>query len=158
MSLYAVSVRMVLDHHCYECGETWSSVTFYPFLEFVPITLFLAIILVFHISMTSAPMTCFIMYSQMIILGCYTAWSGNSHMGDILFIHTGTLRSVSKIILTLYGVLNLDYFQHYVPLFCISSRLQLIHVAFLGYISAFYPMLLIVQCCADLDMYQPSCL
>ena len=39
---------------------------------------------------------------------------------------------------------NLDFFSHFFPLFCISSRLRPIHVFFLGYITAFYPFLLIL--------------
>jgi hypothetical protein len=39
---------------------------------------------------------------------------------------------------------NLDFFHYILPPFCISSRLRPIHVFSLGYISAFYPFLLIL--------------
>ena len=42
-------------------------VPLFLFLEFVPITVFYLIVLVFQISVTSAPMPCFIISSQFII-------------------------------------------------------------------------------------------
>ena len=39
---------------------------------------------------------------------------------------------------------NLDFFHYVLPPFCISSRLRPIHIFSLGYISAFYPFLLIL--------------
>ena len=149
----------VMESHreCYICGETWSAVAFYLCLEFVPITLFFAIILVFHISVTSAPMTCFIMYCQLIIIGCYHTWPDDRHLGHVVFTDTGKLHPVSKICLTLYGVLNLDFFRHYIPLFCISNHLQLIHVAFLGYISALYPMVLVVLTWICINLHARNC-
>ena len=42
-----------------------------------------------------------------------------------------------------YGVFNLDFFHLVLPPFCISSGLKFIHIALFGYISIFYPMLLI---------------
>ena len=78
------------------------------FLEFVLvlITLCFAIILAFCISVTTAPMTltCFITYSQLIILACYHSWPYDSYLDDVVFTDTGTLHSVSKVFLTLYGV------------------------------------------------------
>ena len=46
--------------------------------------------------------------------------------------------------LTLYGILYLDFFQYdRLPPYCVSTKLKPINTAFLGYISAFYPILLI---------------
>ena len=63
----------------------------------------------------------------------------------IKFTDSGTtLRTGTKILLTLYGVVNLDFFHYVLPPFCISSQLRPIHVFSLGYFSAFYPFLLIL--------------
>ena len=91
-------------------------------------------------------MTCFIMYGQLVVLGFYDECGlSESVFSQIKFTDRGnTLRTGTKIILTLYGVFNLDFFNYVLPLFCISSRLRPIHVYFLGYITAFYPFLLII--------------
>ena len=53
-------------YRCANCTDSWYGMPLFLFLEFVPITVFYLIILVFHISITPAPMPCFIMYAQII--------------------------------------------------------------------------------------------
>ena len=49
-----------------------------------------------------------------------------------------------RIILTLYGIFNLDFYRYNVlQPYCLSSKFNFIHTAFFGYIPAFYPILLI---------------
>ena len=50
------------------CADDWYRVLLYQFLEFVPITAFYLVVLTFRIRMTSAPMTCFILYCQLVML------------------------------------------------------------------------------------------
>ena len=106
------------------------------------------LILVLQVKLTSAPMTCLIIYSQLIVMAFYEecgleSINSVSVFSQIKFTDTGeTLRVGTKILLTLYGVFNLDFFHYVLPPFCISSKLRPIHVFFLGYISAFYPFLL----------------
>ena len=128
---------------CYNCSEAWHGMTLYLFLELVPITVFYLFVLTFRVSVTSAPMTCFIMYSQLIIITSSFSWC-EPLLRQVQFTKAGDLKSVSKVIFTLYGVFNLAFFRYIVPPFCISRHLKSIHVAWLGYVSAFYPILLIV--------------
>ena len=137
---------------CYLCKDTWipNGILLYLAINFIPLTLFYLIILVFQVRLTSAPMTCFIMYSQVMIIAFY-AVSGPGHeslesvVSQIKFTDNGkTVRISTKILLTFYGVFNLDFFHYVLPPFCISNKLRPIHVFFLGYISAFYPFLLIL--------------
>ena len=48
-----------------------------------------------------------------------------------------------SIIITFYGFWNLDFFRYVLPPFCVSPKLQRIHIVTLYYISAFYPLCLI---------------
>ena len=133
---------------CHFCQDTWHEIILYLALEFIPITIFYLLILIFQIRLTSAPMTCFIMYSQLIVLGfykdCASQWAP-SFFSEIKYgYYSGTLRMGTKSLLTVYGVFNLDFFHYVFPPFCISSKLRSIHVVFLGYISVFYPFLLIL--------------
>ena len=93
-------------------------------------------------------MTCFIMYSQLIVLAFYEECASKSAptlFSQVKFTDKeGTLRIGTKILLTLYGMFNLDFFRLVLPPFCISSQLRPIHVVSLGYISVFYPFLLIL--------------
>ena len=132
---------------CYLCKETWSDLLLYLSINFIPLTVFYFLILVFQVRMTSAPMTCFIMYSQLIVFAFYEECGVKdqySIINEVKFSNSGTaLGRGTKILLTIYGVFNLDFFHFVLPPFCISSQLRPIHVFSLGYISAFYPFSLI---------------
>ena len=88
------------------------------------------LILVFQVRLTSAPMTCFIMYSQLVVLIFYEVCgvepsTSESVFNQIKFIDNGnTLRIGTKILLTLYGIFNLDFCHYILPPFCISSKLR----------------------------------
>ena len=58
---------------CYLCKDTWITKGFLLYLavKFIPLTLFYLLILVFQVRLTSAPTTCFIMYSQLVVLAFY---------------------------------------------------------------------------------------
>ena len=95
---------------CYKCGKTLTGVALYIFLNFFLITVFLVIILIFCIGVISAPMTCFIMYSQLIIIACYKSPPDVLGFDEAVLTDTGTIRTVSKVFITACGVLNLDFF------------------------------------------------
>ena len=54
-------------YRCVNCTNTWYRVLIFLFIKFAPITVLYLIILIFQISITSAPMPCFILYAQFII-------------------------------------------------------------------------------------------
>ena len=56
---------------CYLCKDTWYYLMLYLSLNFIPLTAFYLLILVLQVQLTSAPMTCFIMYSQLMVLAFY---------------------------------------------------------------------------------------
>ena len=53
----------------------------------------------------------------------------------------------------LHGIWNLDFFRYILPPFCVSPNLKSIHILFLGYISAVYPLLLIALTWACIELY-----
>ena len=121
---------------CSNCSGTWYGVPLYLFLEFVPITVFYVVILVFRISMTSSPMIAFVFFSQ-IVVNTFVVY-GNKFLYESSFAYR-----FLDVLTSFYGFWNLDFFRYILPPFCISPNLKLIHITFLYYISAFYPICLI---------------
>ena len=125
---------------CSNCTNAWYGVPLFLLLEFVPSTIFFLIVVTFGISVTSAPMTSFILYAQLAahlftVFTVLTAVIENEYgSGMIYFV---------KVITSLYGIWNLDFFRYLVPPFCISPQLKQFHIFVLYYISAFYPLCLI---------------
>ena len=125
-----------IGHTCSNCTDAWYGVPLYLFLEFVPITVFYFIVLLFRINVTSAPMVAFVFYCQ-IGVSTFLVMSNR-----YLFDTTLTYKFLN-ILITFYGIWNLDFFRYIIPPFCVSPNLKPIHIIFLYYISALYPLLLI---------------
>ena len=130
---------------CINCSNAWYGVLLFLFLEFVPITAFYLFILTFQISMTSAPMPCVIMYAQLVQLAIGFGSTSFHLLKQSLLTKSWDFQTDMKIILTFYALFNLDFFQYNtLPPYCLNSNLKSIHLAYLGYISAFYPIFLVL--------------
>ena len=132
-----------LGYRCANCTDVWYGVPLFLFLEFVPITAFYITCLVFQISVTTAPMPCFIMYAQLVVIAFDSTDSNTPLLQKIIPKEVWDRRLDLKVVLMLYRVLNLEFGNYFLPPYCLSGNLKFIHVAYLGYISAFYPPLLI---------------
>ena len=124
-----------IGHTCSNCTNAWYGLPLYLFLEFVPITIFYFIVLCFKINVTSAPMVAFVFYCQ---IGVSTFLIMSNRY---LFDTTHTYKFLN-ILITFYGIWNLDFFRYIVPPFCVSPHIKPIQITFLYYISAFYPLIL----------------
>ena len=131
-------------YKCTNCTDAaWYGVPLFLFLEFIPITVFYLVILVFQIRVTSAPMPCFIMYAQFVVIAFDSSTSTTPLLQKIIPKEEWNSRLDIRIGLLLYRVFNLEFGHYLIPPFCISRKLKSIHLACLGYISAFYPLILI---------------
>lgn len=129
-----------LGFQCSNCTNAWYGIPLFLVLEFVPITVFFLIIVSFGFSVTSAPMTSFVLFSQL-AAHLFTAFTSltaileNEYGNGLLYF--------IKVVTSFYGIWNLDFFRYVIPPFCISPHLKLIHIFSFYYISAFYPLVLI---------------
>ena len=89
-------------------------------------------------------MPCFIMYAQVIVATFDFTTSTTPILYKIIPKDKLDRRLDMKITLLLYRVFNLEFGHYLLPTYCLSSKLKFIHVAYLGYISAFYPPILIL--------------
>ena len=129
---------------CSSCSAYWSGILLYLFLELFPVTLFYLVLLIFRVNIVSAPMTCYIMFSQLIVIWWTCAFDGEDpFISKRMFVRSTYSDLFRNIVLSLYDVWNLRFFHYLFPPFCISHHLRPIHVAFLGYVTVFYPLFLI---------------
>ena len=125
-----------LGYRCIKCTDTWYRVPLFLFPEFVPVTVFYLIVLVFQIRITLAPMPCFIMCTQLAVI-CLKSF-------PFAFADTWKLKLDVKVMVTLYGLFILNFSHNNIlPPYCVSSKLKPIHLGLINYISVFYPILLI---------------
>ena len=124
----------------------------YGWLLYITATLFLTTILcflvmIFQFHVTSAEMNCFVFLCQFI--ACINTLSNP-------FVYVQSLTNLTAIgfaVLTFYGIWNLDFFQYFIPPFCISSDMTTLHTLAQEYVVAIYPLLLTVVIYLCIEMY-----
>ena len=97
-------------YRCTNCTDAWYGVPLFLILNFAPITVLYLLILVFQISITSAPMPCFIMYAQ--LLAIVFDLNNSKSVTEICLTDNWEFRPNMQIILTLYGIFNLDFYSY----------------------------------------------
>ena len=139
-----------IAHTCTNCTGVWYGVPLYLFIEFVPITIFYFVVMLFHINVTSAPMVAFVLYSQIFVSAFSTLVSNKVIFNTTIIYHFLT------ILASFYGIWNLDFFRFIIPPFCVSSAIKPIHINFLYFISAFYPLCLIAFSWTCIHLYSQN--
>ena len=100
---------------CSNCTNVWYGLPLYLFLEFIPITIFYFIVILFqnkcHFSTDG---------SLCILLSC---WSIHFFSHEQIHVRYKLHIYIFKILITLYGIWNLDFFRYVMPPFCISPHI-----------------------------------
>ena len=137
---YGVAVYSI-GYPCEKCYATRVYTFLYIAIELVPITVFYIVVIVFRIRATAPPLAGLVFFSHVIL----------STIQVRIFIHTTLLYSTTKsiriawqLILFFCSIWSLDFFRVWVPPFCINESLTNVHAVLLEYISAFYPLVLVL--------------
>ena len=124
------------SYKCIKCPNRWYNWLKFIVEAFVPLTVFLILILVVRISATSVQLSAFVLYSQNFSIpsNVHVILAG-AKVGNI----SGAL---AHTFVSLYSIWNLDFFRSVYPPICLHiSTMQII---LLEYTIAFYPMLLLL--------------
>ena len=114
-----------IGYACANCTENNYGWMLYILSEFVPATVFYFVVLTLRVQITSAPMNCFVMLSQLLVI--FLNHDPRFHEALISQLDK-TSHTILKVTFTGYGFLNLDYFRYFIPPFCVSQDLKNIHV------------------------------
>ena len=133
------------DFKCVKCNDSSSEYgwAMYIGFEFLPLTVAFLIIVVFGFSGVSGPVNAFIFYCQLTTGPGYNGFvkfesmiaaQGNRGFSDGMLL---------KVISSLYGLWNLEFFHYFLPKFCLIKNLTALHMIALQYVSALYPLFLV---------------
>ena len=138
---------------CVECFDKRYGWLVYITATLFPATILCLLVVVFQLHVTSAEMNFFVFLCQYItcvttLLSPYTYTYyvySDSRLTTILFFLFA--------LLSFYGIWNLDFFQYFIPVFCISSDMSTLHTLALEYVVAVYPLLLTLVIYVCVEMY-----
>ena len=123
------------DVKCVKCEQS-HSVWLYIAVAFLPLTVFIVVILVFRVNAVCPKLHAFVCFAQI---------AGAPIQVRIILLsttHTGTaISEITRILTSLYGFWNLDFFRTLIPGVCL--HLTTMQVLALDYLIAVYPMALI---------------
>ena len=126
------------DLHCITCSGDQYNWIKYVAIAFVPLTVFLVLVLCCRISATSPKLNAFVTFSQ--------ALSYPANVRAVLFLineESYPAPSIAaRILLAIYGFWNLDFFRTLIPHICL--KVDTLQALALDYGIAFYPLALII--------------
>lgn len=116
-------------------------------LTLLPLTIFYFIVLFFRFRATSAWLDAYILFSQIITspgtsrLLLYRVGNVSDDLTDSFF---HPVSYMARILQSVYAVWNLNFFQLMVPPFCLDPSFSALQVIALDYLTAFYPLFLVL--------------
>ena len=146
---YAPSPYTYYGVPCTKCHPSSPGWLYYILLELSFPTVMFFVFLVFRIRITSNYMVAFALYCQII------AYLFNTPF--FYYLLTEYSRPLTHTVLTFYGIWNMDFFRLIIPKFCVSRKIGTIEVVALGYISAFYPLLLTIAAYVITKLHHSGC-
>ena len=120
---------------CQNCTDSEAKYhwVFYLLTEFLPIAIFFLIVIFFNVSATSGPANAFVFFAQVITL-LHIPYADTSRFAKT-FKHLYTIS---------YDIWNLNFFHPWLPKFCLSSKISSLQLLSTGYVTALFPLLLVV--------------
>ena len=135
---YGLAADRYYGFLCVKCDSSpWKWIS-YILLLFIPQTILFLIFLLLRINVHSGSLTGFIYFAHTIMTSIFFVPSLIS-LSQRLFGYWPM-----QIILTLYGVWNLNFMQFVTPPFCVSPHLTILQLVSLGYVSSAYPLILCI--------------
>ena len=123
------------DMKCYKCHYSLRiNLIAYVTIAYVPLTVFLVLVLTLHISVASPQLSAAVLACQM--------FAFPSHLRYLVQITRGTKTNIFvKFFATVYGIWNLDFFRSLIPPICLP--LNAMQMMALDYLVAVYPFIIL---------------
>jgi len=125
------------DMKCVRCSVGFGWVK-YILAAFLPLTVFFILVLSCRLSATSPQLSTFVLLSQFISL------AANVRIALTVLESSPIAEISARVILSIYGIWNLDFFRTLIPHICVSVSIDTLQALALDYAIAFYPLILLV--------------
>lgn len=122
----------------------------YICVAFIPLTFFFLFVLVFRINVTSPKLMSYVLLVQTL------ATPANIRIVLLALQHYPLSLYTSKVVFTIYGIWNLDFFRTLLPPICLN--INSLQVLALDYVIAIYPLVLVMLTYMLIQLYAHGCL
>ena len=130
-------------YKCVRCSAETATYSWLLYLltEYLPTTIILLVVIIFNISVTSGPLNSFVFFAQVI-----STTFGVDADGLIPYLSiTKSASALRQAYTSIYGVWNLNFFLSFDwALFCLGPNVTTLHLLALDYITAIYPLFMLL--------------
>ena len=119
--------------------------------QLMAVTLMYLVIILFQIKGTCSPFNIIITHCQ---LGINTIMTGSGLYARLMCIIN---QRFIRFAVTLFGVLNLDFFRYIIPPLCISPSMKSVHILLFDYILAVYPIIITAVIHIAIELHDRNC-
>ena len=141
---------LLYTRECVKCFDKQYGWLLYITATFIPTTILCFLVIMFQFYVTSAEMNAFVFLCQFIT--CASTLT-NPYMYVHYASNLTAIHFLELVVVTFYGIWNLDFFRYFIPSFCISSDMHTLHVLALEYTVAIYPLFLTVMIYLCIEMH-----
>ena len=135
---------------CVECKPSWRNTVKYVAVAYIPLLVFIGVLIAFRVSVNTAPLLGFILVAQT----CTIPFQTRLAVGLIEGGYTQKYQAIGvHFLISVYGIWNLDFFRTVIPNFCLGLDWNFIHLASLDYIIASCPFIAIIMIYTIIELY-----
>ena len=147
---YGVAADMI-ESACVPCSPNslQYSWIWYILTEFVPVTLFFALVFIFSMTVTFGPLNSYIFFAQVITTVMKVYGNGIIPVQTI----TNASSALTDIFMIPYSIWNMDFFRSVLPRYCLNPNWSTLTVLNIGYLQAIYPIFLLLIFVVIMTLY-----
>ena len=139
------------DFNCIPCSEedahrNWF---YYMLTEFLPVTIFFAAVFLFSMTVTFGPLNSYIFFAQVVTTVVKFGADGMIPLENTIKHY----KDIESIYVIPYDFWNLNFFRTLMPKYCLSRNITTLDVLSLGYVTALYPLLLLIVFITLMSLY-----
>ena len=121
---------------CYRCTNPSLGILYLLLSYIIPVSALFYIIMAYNIRMTTGPIGAYLFFSQIISSQYHFAFDYSVKSSSDETVH------FSNIVITIYSISNLQFFQHNVFSYCLFSNAGTVDILAFNLLLSFYPVLL----------------
>ena len=134
---------------CVRCSAV--NIVYYLLLQYLPTTILFVVVIVFRISITSAPMAHYVLFCNALVF--LFRWDIGEYAN---FIQASPHKSISvtaKFFLSFNAIWTLDFFYFASPPLCVSVHMEEIYIPFLDTVATLYPFILLLLTYVGIELH-----
>ena len=134
---------------CVRCSAV--NIVYYLLLQYLPTTILFVVVIVFRISITSAPMAHYVLFCNATVFYFKLVVGESANL--IHASHYTSILAIGNFFFVLNSIWTLDFFYFASPPLCVSVHMEEIYIPFLDTVATLYPFILLLLTYVGIELH-----